>query len=163
MKRLQICALSLALIGGIASCSEDKKEDPAPKTRAELLMAKSWSVTGETETVGSTTTDVFADNYEACELDDTFKFLAGSILTYDQGKIKCDPNEDQSITGSWALSENDNKLAFLVFIFGREAKIEELTDTKLVLSTLPHYFCWLEFNELRQSVVIAPSFVQLRG
>ena len=136
MKRITFLALAVAASSAFVGCSSDSKsEDPTPKTNSELLMAKSWSVTGQTETVGSTTTDVFAGNFDACELDDTFKFLAGNILTFDQGADKCDPNETRSVSGNWVLTENDTKLTFVVLFFGQEAKIEELTETKLVLST----------------------------
>ncbi|WP_147320749.1 hypothetical protein [Hymenobacter lapidiphilus] len=132
----KIIFLLLALIAGSAfvGCSNDKKsEDPAPKSKSELLMAKTWTITAETETVGTTTKSVF-ENYAACELDNATQFLAGNSMSYDQGAIQCDPDEPRTIIGSWALSENDTKLGLVVYGFGTQAKIEELTENRMVLS-----------------------------
>jgi hypothetical protein len=54
MKRVLLFS-SLALTGMFASCGDDKKEDPKPKTKSELLMAKSWMLTAETEATGTAT------------------------------------------------------------------------------------------------------------
>lgn len=134
MKSLLLLS-SLALTGMFASCSDDKKEDPTPtKTDSELLMAKTWTQTAETETMGTAAPiDTYTNGYEACEKDNTLKFLAGNILTFDQGATKCDPDDAQSISGNWALT--DKTLTMVVFSFGGQATIQELTDSKMVLST----------------------------
>ncbi|NVO30889.1 lipocalin family protein [Hymenobacter lapidiphilus] len=134
MKRITCFLLALTAGSVFVGCSNDKKsEDPMPQSKSELLMAKTWTITAETETVGTTTKSVF-EKYDACELDNTTQFLAGNSMSYDQGAIQCDPDEPRTITGSWALSENDTKLALVVYGFGTQGKIEELTENRMVLS-----------------------------
>ncbi|MBT2556419.1 hypothetical protein J7E24_01335 [Hymenobacter sp. ISL-91] len=132
MKRISLLTLALAAGFAFAGCSKD--DEPAPKSKSELLMAKSWRITASTETVGSKTTDVFSSE-EACTKDDLAKFMANGIFIADEGKTKCDPSDSQQFAGNWALTSNDSKLLITVFIAAIEFNVSELSENKLVLTS----------------------------
>ncbi|QIX61246.1 hypothetical protein HER32_08670 [Hymenobacter sp. BT18] len=132
MKRIPFLALAIVASSAFFGCGKDK--DPAPKSKSELLMAKSWRVTAQTETVGSNTQDTFSSE-EDCTKDDLAKFMANGIFIADEGKTKCDPSDPQQFAGNWTLTSNDSKLLITVFIAAVEFDITELSENKLVLTT----------------------------
>ncbi|MFD2785007.1 lipocalin family protein [Hymenobacter rubripertinctus] len=132
MKRIAFLALAIAASSAFVGCGSDN--DPAPKSKSELLMAKSWRVTAQTESVGTATQDTFSSE-DACTKDDLAKFIANGIFIADEGKTKCDPSDPQQFAGNWALTSNESKLLITVFIAAIEFDINELSENKMVLTT----------------------------
>lgn len=111
MKRFTLSVLTLATAASsfvFTSCKKDD-EDPKPKTRTELLTAKSWRVTAATASVGATTQDLYAST-PACSKDDFTKFNANKTTTFDEGATRCDPSDPQTSAGAWDLTSGDTKL-----------------------------------------------------
>ncbi|WP_139924849.1 lipocalin family protein [Hymenobacter sp. DG01] len=135
MKRISFL-LSLLVAGSVFTGCGSDDETPSPnKSKSELLMAKSWRMTAQTETVGSKAPDDTFSSEEACSKDDLAKFMANGIFIADEGKTKCDPDDSQQFAGNWALSANDTKLTITVFIAAAQFDITELTENKLVLTS----------------------------
>lgn len=114
-----LSAASLIILFTLSSCKKDAStinEDPA-KTATEYLTAGNWKVTGITANPGINTgteviTDFFSYMMEACDKDDLIRFNANGTITEDEGALKCDPENPQSVTeGSWVLGENDTTLS----------------------------------------------------
>ena len=130
-------ALSLALLGGLTSCSDDKN-DPTPSTsKTALLTAKSWRVTADQSVVVSGGTTLTNDDYadlEACEKDDLVRFNADKTVTLDQGATKCadtsaDPQSEKD--GTWDLNSDGTKLTQKDGAFSLEFDVLELSATTL--------------------------------
>lgn len=110
MKRVLLLA-SLAITCVFTAC---KKDDDKPKSKADLLTAKNWRVTAAASTeVGANGQTITTDEYaqlDACEKDNYFQFKADKKLLINEGKDKCDPTDDQEVTGAWDLNSDQTKL-----------------------------------------------------
>jgi hypothetical protein len=139
-----LIALSLALLGGLSSCGDDGA-DPTPtpkKTASELLMAKSWKITAATEKEGSKPAENIYTQQPACFRDNLYKFQTNAAFVLDEGATRCDQDDPQTMTGVWALSNNDKTLTGIFALSTQpgidvdlelSGTIEELTATQLVL------------------------------
>ena len=114
--------------------SSNNNPTPQP-TKKELLTNAVWQVTGATLTTKQNGKDTTADVYtqmDDCEKDNRITFMSDGTYTVDEHTNKC-AGEPQSITFTWALLENDTKLA-LVDSNPDTLNVDELTTTKLVIS-----------------------------
>jgi hypothetical protein len=94
-------------------------------------MAKTWTRTELTETIGNAEpVDEYA-KYDSCFKDNTLKFLDDNKMTLDAGMIKCDPNDPQTSTDKWILE--GKHLTMGVRPFSTMFTIQELTESKLVV------------------------------
>ncbi|GAB2947118.1 hypothetical protein GCM10027048_10170 [Hymenobacter coalescens] len=90
-----------------------KKDEEKPKTKTELLTAKSWRVTAARETVttgGQTTSSDEYATFGACEKDDFVKFLADKKVEFNEGATKCNTADPQTETGAWDFNSDQTKL-----------------------------------------------------
>jgi len=142
MKNFSFFALSLALVGTVVSCSKDN-DDPKPKTKTELLTAKSWRLTAEQTVVvynGKTTTEDGFGDYKACEKDNFLKFNSDKSLVADEGASKCSTSDAQTEKGTWDFNSDQTKLTFsqggaLSFTFD----LADLSETTLKIKTTDTY------------------------
>lgn len=140
MKRVLLLS-TLALTGIFASCSDDNENDPKPKTKSELLMAKSWMLTAETEATGTAAPVDSYKDYESYEKDNIYKFQANNKFVSEEGATRQDPSDPASTEGLWSLTDSDKKIVYQAGLFGtlllssdqNKGEIEELTETKLVV------------------------------
>ena len=97
--------------------------------KTELLTTGSWKITGWIVVSGSISYDYWkeADN---CIKDNIVTFKADGSLTNDEGATKCDPSDDQVLTGAWAFAENETKIEY----DGDLYTIESLSASTLKLS-----------------------------
>ncbi|SMB99185.1 hypothetical protein SAMN00120144_0056 [Hymenobacter roseosalivarius DSM 11622] len=143
MNKPSFFALSLALAGALVSCGDENADpQPASQTASGRLMAKTWMVTAATEKEGSKPARDIYTSQDACLKDNLFKFQASNAFVLDEGKTKCDNASPQSLTGKWALSNNDQTLLGTVtvspapgftFDIDLTGTIEELTAAQLIL------------------------------
>jgi hypothetical protein len=138
MKRVSLLA-TLALACAFSAC---KKDNEKPKSKTDMLTAKSWKITADVSTeVGANgqtiTTDEYA-RYPACDKDDYLKFQTDKKLISNQGTLKCDPTSAQEQTGAWDFNSDQTKLTIadptlsgLVL----QADIVELTASTLKIKT----------------------------
>jgi hypothetical protein len=119
---LKVLALSV-MLGGPLLLSNCKKDDPepapapVPPTDTEKLSNKNYKMTAATiDPAVEIAPGVFVSNWyaqiPACEKDDLIKFAAADknstsgAYTEDEGPSKCNTNDPQTTTGTWAWNTN---------------------------------------------------------
>ncbi len=102
---LKFAALLAVVIFLMPSCSKDK-------TKTELLTTGTWRITAASVTLGTTTTDTYA-SYAACDKDNFTTFVVGGVFKEDEGATKCSTSDPQTITGTWAFTDNETKLSII--------------------------------------------------
>lgn len=123
MKALKLFSF-LLLTGTTALLLSCKKDDPE-LTKTDLLTMKTWKLTnlkisGAEIALGE------------CILDDIHTFTKASVFTLDESTTKCDPNDDQILTGTWIFLEKETKIKILFSGFSRfDREIVELTPSTL--------------------------------
>ena len=127
-----VCLLSLA------AC--DKDDNPAPKSKTEMLASSSWKFNNaqvDADNNGTGDTGVPAGFLEACQTDNTLTFTATGSGTVDEGPSKCAMTDPQTIPFTWTFENNETIINFASAAFlgiGGEFKLLTLDDTELVLS-----------------------------
>ncbi|MBF9219825.1 hypothetical protein [Hymenobacter ruricola] len=146
MKRIALFALTAATLLA-AACTKDKEKAPQPKTPEQLLSANVWHMTALTAnpglqtTGGTTVTDIYPF-IPACTKDDTQEFAAGGQFKSDEGASKCDPSDQQTVTGTWSFVKTGNDNGVNVLVNGNQIrfKVLNVTDTQLQMSTADDLF-----------------------
>lgn len=95
-----------------------------------LLTSKQWKFL-------SSKTNGVADVIDNCEKDDFVIFASNGTYTWNPTTVKCDPS-DAIQTGNWTLSGDEKTLS----LDGDEATIVELTESRLVVSTIDGSDIW---------------------
>ncbi|MHA3788623.1 lipocalin family protein [Flavobacterium hauense] len=121
-----ICFLLIAV--AVVSCSDDsdEKDDTG---NSEIVGV--WKKTKEEARQGN---EAWEDVTEDCDLDDTEEYEAGGDWTLYPGTVTC--GSANVIKGSWELKANNTKVVYSYDEFEGEfeSNIEELTNTKMVLT-----------------------------
>jgi hypothetical protein len=122
-----ICFLLTAVL--FVSCSDDSDEDNNPSGNSKIIGV--WQKTKEETREGSA---AWEDVTEDCDLDDTEEYEAGGDWALYPGTVTC--GSAAVINGSWSLKANNTKVVYSYDAFEGEfeSNIEELTDTKMVLT-----------------------------
>jgi hypothetical protein len=110
-------SLAAALL--LSACEDATTGDSGPATAAEakaLLTGSKWLPAAHTispgfdiEDDGRIITNVFAIE-PACSHDNIMQFTADGKWANDEGPKKCDVGDDQTIRGTWVLSEDADSL-----------------------------------------------------
>ena len=103
-----VCVLLLA-----SGCKKD--DDEATPDKTKLLTGGSWQLTAMTadpaiDWFGTPVTNVYAQ-LPACIKDDLTIFKTNGTVNYDEGPSKCNPNDPQTTTGTWAFNTNETILS----------------------------------------------------
>lgn len=136
---------------GMVTLSSCKEDDPEPQyeIKARLLAgekgsSKSWSLTSATVTYDG---DTESFNFEACFLDNIYKFMRNATQDYEarEGLTKCE-TEDPAIveSGTWSFTADGTILivlandiegsdAVLFSYFLHPATVTELTEDSMKL------------------------------
>jgi hypothetical protein len=96
-----------------------------------LISTGKWKIVSQTEN-GATVP------FSGCDNDDTWSFANSGVLTLDQGVVKCDPSDPQTLTLVWAFVGSDQKKIILSDGSNSSSAsidIIELTSTTLKLSS----------------------------
>lgn len=137
MKNLTTLKNFVLLIGATAAftaCHKDKDNVPTP-SRTELLTAKNWRVTAITATATVNGSVIVQDGYLTylpCERDDFIKFNPDKTALQDAGATKCNPQESQTDTTSWAFNADETEL----LLDTSASPVESLTIVELSTTTL---------------------------
>src|SRR5690242_10505237 len=134
MKKILIAALMLSGFA-IVSCDKDDNNDD-PVTAVDLLTAGTWEVDTigfDSDKNGSLDSPV-PTGLKPCELDNTLTFKADSTQTgvFDEGALKCDPSDPQSVNFGWTLKNGDSVINFTGDLPGElkgDVNILTLTNT----------------------------------
>ena len=129
--------LALGAAFTFSACDNDDDDASTPsQTRTQMLTSKTWQISARsqvyTDSAGNSTTDTSLDN---CEKDDTYKFTTDNKINFDEGATKCDPDDPQTGTGTWAFSSNETKLDLTVSGIPISGDIIELTPNRMILKS----------------------------
>ena len=110
-------ACSLALLAACTKKEDEKKNDDNKNLSptGQLLVAGKWQMTASTATATYMGADTTIDLYSQmpdCDKDDFILFAANGTATIDENTNKC-PDDSQVENGTWALLNNDTKLALV--------------------------------------------------
>ena len=128
--------LIITLTVSVLNC---KKDENVPTSRKDLLSGKTWIMTAETISPaininGTLITDFFSQE-ASCTKDDIGKFNANGTYTLEEGQTKCNVNDPQVFeTGTWTFNSDETVLVLTSSGIITNAKIQELTATKLVIT-----------------------------
>jgi hypothetical protein len=108
--------MSLGLIFLLSACDSDDDKTPS-KTVKEYLTSGFWKTTAKTidpgidQGDGTVITDLYAQ-WDECQKDDLIRFNMDGTITDDEGVIKCDTNNPQTVNDrTWELSDDNKSLS----------------------------------------------------
>ena len=117
---------SLVVMLLLLSIGCKKSENTTSSSKKDLLISGSWkiaAVVADEDANGSYETDRFA-TFTDCYKDNFLIFKSNGELEGNEGPTKCDAADQQIMTTSWQLTQNETHLA----IGPDEYKLEELTS-----------------------------------
>lgn len=109
----------------------DKNNDPAPKTKTELLTQASWKFSS----ASAAGTDITNNPAIVCIKDDVVTFSANGSGTVTEGTVVCNPTTAGNIT--WNFQDSETKLMMSSGLFPAGSglfTIVTLNETTLTLS-----------------------------
>jgi hypothetical protein len=126
----KLATLGLFALLFITSC---KKDDPVTPDKTALLTGGSWKLSAMTvdpaiDWYGTPVKNVFPQ-LPACLKDDLTIFKANGIVNYDEGASKCDPNDPQTTSGTWAFNPEETILSITADGETTSWDITKLTST----------------------------------
>lgn len=138
MTKVLIVALMLTGLA-IVSCKKDDNNS-APVTATDLIATGTWQI----DTIGfdsdnnGTIDFPFPGGFQACELDNTLTFQDTTHTgLYDEGALKCDVSDPQTVPFQWELKNNDSTINFsgdLPAEIQGDFSILSLTNTQFIVS-----------------------------
>lgn len=126
----KLAAAAMAALA-LVFASACKKDDD--KSRTDLLtQPECWSIT-KIEVYDATTDRWFPDQIDDCDKDDCYKFNTDGTYVFNEGLVKCNPDDPETYTGDWSLSADETELTYGVGGINLTQSIVELTEGTLVL------------------------------
>lgn len=108
MKKRNFILIALVAVFSAAiffACSKDDE-----KTKTEMLTSGSWRMSAATVSPAlQGITDLYS-LLPSCTKDDFTTFNANGTKVDDEGATKCDPDDPQTVNGTWEFAENETKL-----------------------------------------------------
>jgi hypothetical protein len=122
-------AIALFVLATAFATTGCDKDDP--KTNADLIIGN-WKTTAATVSpelpfIGS---DIFAQ-YDPCDKDDIAIFEPNGVFKSDEGATKCDPNDPQTLTGTYAFNPDQTVLTVNDGVDPQSYNIVELTESTM--------------------------------
>ncbi|MBK8502717.1 MAG: hypothetical protein IPL46_11140 [Saprospiraceae bacterium] len=110
MKTTMLLIMSILLLA--SSCRKDNED---AIDRSKMLTEGAWQINALTiepaiDWFGTTVTNVYAQ-LPSCVKDNLTIFKTNGVVNYDEGSSKCDPNEPQTTTGTWAFNVDQTILS----------------------------------------------------
>jgi hypothetical protein len=118
---LYVSILTLLIL---ASCSKD---DPKV-SKTDLLTSKAWKQT-KVKAMG------VEGEPDDCYKDNTYTYKTDKSYVEDEGATKCDPDDDQTTSGTWKFNSDETILTLTVGSDGLNISIDQ-TIVELSTSTL---------------------------
>lgn len=131
MKSLKVVIVIFSAIILFAGCKKD--ED---KSNKDMLVNKTWINTALTvdppiQFGDLTITDLFNQAFYACSKDDTQQFKDNGQYIFDENTVKCDPNDPQTVTGTWVLNPTETVITITAFGETISYDIISITDNEI--------------------------------
>lgn len=97
--------LMTSLLFILTSCEKDKDK---VVDKEDILVSGAWQITALTvdpaiDWFGTEVNNVYAQ-LPPCVKDNLTVFKSNGTVNYDEGASKCDPNEPQTTSGTWAFN-----------------------------------------------------------
>jgi hypothetical protein len=121
----------------LTSCKKDKDNE---KTNTEKLTEAPWKydkAEADLDKDGKADVPIPDSEIEICERDNVITFMANGSGTIDEGQIKCDAGDPQSMAFSWTFKDGEKIITFPTAIItgvDGDVKVISLTATAMVLS-----------------------------
>jgi Lipocalin-like domain len=128
---LSVIILSCLMIAN-TGCSKDDDDNPAPKTKTELITTGTWKFSDAK--VNGVSVAAFL---QTCQKDNILTFLAAGTGTAAEGASKCSASDPDSAPFTWIFETNETVLFVSTpFFTGGSSTftIVSLTETQLVVS-----------------------------
>lgn len=139
MKHISAPLLVISFILILSGCQKSSSGD-GTKTNQEKLTASSWKYENakiDVDNNGTGDTNIPAGLLQPCQTDNILTFSTNTTGTIDEGQLKCNAGDPQSLPFTYSLTNNETVINFSTAIFagvGGDFKIITLTDTELALS-----------------------------
>jgi hypothetical protein len=119
-----------AIILFSSGCKKKHDDQPATKTRTELISSGTWKFSGAT----SSGFDV-SSFIQSCQKDNTLTFHTDGTGVIDEGTTKCNVADPQSSSYNWNFTNSENGLHVSTVLFSsgsNDFNIVSLTSSQLV-------------------------------
>lgn len=130
-----LVALTVMTIA-FTSCQKDKENKP---DNAGLLTEKNWKLSAFTIDPaidwfgnGTLVTNIYAQ-LPACAKDDLTIFNKNGVVNFDEGASKCDPNDPQTTTGTWAFNTDKTIISVTTDGSTQSWKVLELKGDRMMI------------------------------
>ncbi len=130
--------LALLIILAFTGCS--KNDNDGESTRTQLLISAAWKFqTAGVDLDNNNTIDEPIPDMvlEACDLDNTFVFRENGTGFVDNGTLKCDATEPQTVEFGWSFTDNQQKITLTQLDFGGldpSFDVRVINEQRLLLS-----------------------------
>ena len=115
----------MSMIFGLALISSCSKDDEVTLSKLELLTQKTWKLkTVAIVGLGSSAPEVY-------QADNIYTFAVDGGYTVDEGAVKEDPSDPQTLTGSWEFAEDETIIKLNLGGLILSQQIVELTSNTL--------------------------------
>jgi len=143
MKKSLLPLCGILILGlSFSACKKDKKEDPKPKTKTELLTNKNWKLVASTVDPAFPANNTLYTNLftilRDCYKDNLLRFETPNVFKYDEGPTKCNATDTQTHTGTWTFNLDETKITTTFTSGGNTSSttydVLELSDGTLKVS-----------------------------
>ena len=122
----------LVLFSAVVLLPACRKEEDN-RTRPELLTSAScWALT-KREVYNAGTAQWVDNLLQNCEKDDCYTFTSDGNYTKNEGATKCSTSSPQVVSGTWALSADEQMLTRVENNASFTFSLVELTASRMVL------------------------------
>ncbi len=135
MKAKLLTVLSVLLALSFSACKKDDKKSSA----TDYLTSGNWKIVSDQEKIGSADWVETIGDYDACELDNFYKFNTDNTGVYDEGASKCDPADPQTVPLTWELLNSGTQLKIGTTLYADTAALVSVNATNLVLQSSDEY------------------------
>ena len=133
LKHISLSALALIFLLGNLMCDKDE-DSPKVLLTGKQWRLTAWATTPPYEVEGEMIANIYTLLPE-CALDDFTVFNADGIFDRDEGEIKCNESNPQTITGNWLVNSNQTILKTEIEGSETEYFIIGISDNFLILKT----------------------------
>ncbi|MDP3928159.1 MAG: lipocalin family protein [Bacteroidota bacterium] len=124
--------IAIAVLGTVVACKKEESskvnETPITETQAQkikkVLTSQTWKIEGMF--IGSANGPMLPLPMDSCEKDDYVKFTSDNKQIFYAGATKCDPEETDSTTNTYRISEKGDSLSV---VFYKESLNYGITNT----------------------------------
>jgi len=103
------------------------------KLRTQLLTSGNWKIAAMTVTPGISTGGTLIA-VDSCNMDNFTKYYASGLVVYDEGVIKCKPNDPQTTINTWGFNSDATIISITESVRNKSWNVVELTNSNLKIN-----------------------------